>query len=138
MISIEEFKENVAKFGDLNPTPTPFGETPLRVALIEGYSIEYIRVLVEAGAGRPHGKWSDQCALHWAAEGGQAAEVIRYLAEQGAPVNYCRYAQGTDGAYPLHCAYKSGNAETISALLELGADPEAHDCFGRRLEEYRK
>ena len=137
MISLEEFTKNldvfIGKFKTLNTQPDCFGRTPLRTILAEGFPLPYIRVMVGSGAGQDwRGKWSDENALHWAAQGGQKADVIRFLVESGAPVNRHRDAEGTDGRTPLHCAYQNGNAETISALLELGANPKARDCFGRK------
>jgi ankyrin repeat protein len=65
--------------------------------------------------------------LHGAATRNDAAAIKRFLAEgNGWAIN----ARDPLGMSPLHCAVLGGCLEAVSALLELGADPNLIDHFG--------
>jgi hypothetical protein len=68
----------------------------------------------------------DREALVAAAERGNLASVAVML-ELGFPIDARREATDDDGATALHAASWAGSAETVSLLLEHGADLNARD-----------
>lgn len=86
---------------------------------------EIIEVLLEAGLNPDGGDKHGATPMHLAAFAGHAA-VIKRLATV-ADVN----ARTKSGATPLHAAVLGAHARAVQALLDLGAEPEAEDAFGR-------
>ncbi len=87
---------------------------------------EALRVLVAAGADPNARTQGGTGAMFWAAGYGYA-EVVRILARAG-----CRIEDPVDafGTTPLMHAVRNGKAETVAALLELGAKVNARDSSG--------
>jgi hypothetical protein len=57
------------------------------------------------------------------AKAGQAARVKELLATDKSLIN----ARDKDGSTPLHCAVWKGHEQMVEALLEAGADVNAHN-----------
>jgi ankyrin repeat protein len=57
------------------------------------------------------------------AKAGQAARVKELLATDKSLIN----ARDKDGSTPLHCAVWKGHEQVVAALLEAGADVNAHN-----------
>lgn len=97
-------------------SPSSAGETPLMYACTYGH-LEAVDTFLAF--------LSDlnlvQRALRWAAKAGRSAIVRRILRHPNVDVN----AQ-EDGITPLCLACGSGSEDTISALLEAGADPNVY------------
>jgi len=72
--------------------------------------------------------WAGATPMHRAAEENRA-EVVQFLASRGAKID----ARTTKGWFtPLHVACRRGSQEVGIALLELGADWEATDKYGKK------
>jgi ankyrin repeat protein len=116
--------------------------------------VETIRLLVDAGADLTV---SDRRDLSWSHVHGErdpfpdsplshvsswgSADIIRYLAGKGSDIHQRRsypkdatfpFSIGGDKATLLHRAAYNWNAAAIQALLDLGADPDATDEYGRQ------
>ena len=70
-----------------------------------------------------------------------SADIVRYLAAKGSNIHQQRsypkdrcfpYGAGGDKATPLHRGASDWNAAGVQALLDLGADPDATDEYGRQ------
>src|SRR5689334_17855844 len=103
-------------------------DTALHLAAA-GYRVEIARLLVAAGAD-PNASSNHRRSspLHYAADGyitGPAwdpekqVQTIRYLLQQGAPINI----GDKNGATPLHRAVRTRCASAVRFLLRAGADP---------------
>ena len=110
----------------------PSGSTPLMLCARTG-NLEALAALIAHGAAvDATEKLFGQAALHWAAAAKQPA-AIELLVKAGADVNVrtkqgpplpsdSRQAQtATDGFTPLLFAVRSGDLETVTTLLKLGA-----------------
>ena len=111
---------------------SPYGWTPLHLAVAENRNPAIAAALLEAGAD-VHARQEDgPTPLHDAA----TAEVVALLLAAGADIEaratYLGWRQpnGRDMT-PLHVAAKRGNAAVFMALLEAGADPSALDVEGK-------
>jgi ankyrin repeat protein len=69
--------------------------------------------------------------LHHAADAGDVGEIKRLVAAGENPnvIN-----EGLDRWTPMNSAIYRGRAESVQALLEVGADPEFHTAMGTPLE----
>ena len=104
------------------------GYTPLHLAAYFQQE-DAVRVLLDLGASATAWSTGEALAqpLHLAATRPRNGAICRALVTAGADVN----APQEDGGTPLHRAAQSGDAETIEALLDLGArrDAESDDGF---------
>lgn len=75
-------------------------------------------------------EWEEQLGwmLYKAAEAGDADEVRRLVAEEGAPVNYRRGGLLGQDTTPLIAAARTGRAVACAALIELGASAAYKDA----------
>ncbi|HNR32696.1 MAG TPA: ankyrin repeat domain-containing protein [Candidatus Hydrogenedentes bacterium] len=97
------------------------GFTPLLLAAQAG-QLATVKLLVEHGAdlrAQPVDEYG-LCPLH-AAAFNNAAEVARYLVEQGTPVD----ARSGKGNTALHLAAENGAIDAVKALIASGADLSA-------------
>ena len=92
------------------------GETPLHVAVVEGYK-EIASMLIENGADVNAGDIRGLTPLHAAAWRGYRDIVILLIAN-GADIN----ARDKDALTPLHTAALAGREQTVVLLIEKGAD----------------
>lgn len=103
--------------------------TALHLTCLSGGTVEMIDVLVEAGANIDARDMYCNTPLHHAAEQFTPGAVLA-LARHGAEAN----AKTHSGQTPLHDAAfhagRQGTAETVGALLRLGADEMAVDVDG--------
>ena len=106
---------------------TDDGRTPLHSAASSG-DAPMVGTLLQAGADANARTPDGTTPLH-SASGGSRGTVatVSLLVEAGADVD----ARTELGATPLHWAVSQGNHEVAARLLELGADREARDDFGR-------
>jgi ankyrin repeat protein len=122
-------------------TRNPEGETPL-MAVARSGNVEAAKLLLEARADvNAKEEWGGQSALMWAAAQSQA-EMVKYLASQGADVN----ARGVirqwerkviteprpkdlnkGGFTPLIYAAREGCVACARYLIAAGADPDLED-----------
>jgi ankyrin repeat protein len=93
------------------------GRTPLAEAASAG-CVEACRLLFEAGAIA-----NDLVSLHLAARHNKP-EVLEYLCSVGADANLVNLAKD-GGLTPLHAAAQGSSTDACSALLRLGALPDA-------------
>ena len=102
------------------------GRTPLHYAAAEG-DIAFVRELLRDGADPAVPDKAGFTPLHFAAQG-QHAEVVAILVQAGAPTE----AQDQWGNTPLFRAVGTsrGKGDTIRALLDAGADPDAANNTG--------
>jgi len=91
-----------------------YAETPLMYTALLG-DVTRTRQLIAKGARVNQPGWS---ALHYAAVKGQSG-VIQLLLSNGATVN----EPSPDGDTPLILAVRSGNIDSVQALINAGADP---------------
>lgn len=102
------------------------GQTPLHWACGVGPA-STVRRLLTAGAD-PGATGSDgRTALHVAAQEGRSAELLRLLVDSSADVD----ARCAHGSTPLMLAAGEDRAQTVEALLALGARTDLRDDFGR-------
>jgi ankyrin repeat protein len=109
----------------------PQSDTPLAAAVTFG-NAEVVRLLVSAGAHAGITDSSGVNLLHWAAIANRAA-VILPLVEAGVPLN----ATDDFGFTPLMYAatIDFGDAETLAALVNAGADRTIRNDQGRTAAE---
>ena len=91
-----------------------FENMPLATAISEGFSIQVIRLLLDAGAD-PNRRINNGFTPLLEAVESENITIIRLLLEYGANVNY---AGSQNGRYPLAA---SNNIEVIKLLLDAGA-----------------
>lgn len=89
-------------------------ESPLMLAALKGY-LQVCEKLLARDADVNKTGWTP---LHYAATGGHV-EIVRRLLDHHAYVD----AESPNGATPLMMAAMYGNALTVKALLDAGADP---------------
>ncbi len=89
------------------------GETPLMMAALRA-DLDAMKTLIARGAQVSRPGWTP---LHYAASSPSAAPV-RLLLEQGAPVD----ARAPNGNTPLMQAARYGHEDSVTLLLERGAD----------------
>ena len=94
--------------------PNAFNETPLMYTALLG-ELQRTQQLLSKGATINQSGWS---ALHYAAVKGHA-KIVSLLISKGASVN----EHSLDGDTPLILAVRSGDADTVQALIKAGADP---------------
>ncbi|GBG31624.1 Ankyrin repeat domain-containing protein 1 [Hondaea fermentalgiana] len=98
--------------------------------------LEKVRGLLHGGvnANADDGTAAHATILHWAASFGQPRELLQELVNAGAVLEACNDKKRT----PMHEACEGGHVETASALLELGASPDARDVDGHLPVELAK
>lgn len=94
--------------------PNAYNETPLMYTALLG-DLPRSQTLLSKGAKVNQPGWS---ALHYAAIKGQT-KVVNLLLSKGALVN----EHSPDGDTPLILAVRSGDVDTVQALIRAGADP---------------
>lgn len=94
--------------------PNSYNETPLMYTALLG-DLPRSQTLLSKGAKVNQPGWS---ALHYAAIKGQS-KVVNLLLSKGALVN----EPSPDGDTPLILAVRSGDVDTVQALIRAGADP---------------
>jgi len=99
-----------------------------------GNQPEVLKVLIEAGAD-PNAKTTDGTGVMFWAAGYGHTEVVRILVKAGT-----RIEDPVDrfGTTPLMHAVRNGKAETVAALLELGAKVNARDTSGKTALSHAK
>lgn len=107
--------------------------TPLSfpVANGTGKDLSIIKELVDNGADASIVFDDGSTLLHMAVLTERDGDIIRYLAQAGAPVN----AQNAFQQTPLFQAAYNENADQIAALIEVGADPKIKDADGKTIFE---
>ena len=115
----------LAAGADVNLTD-PWGRTPLH--LYSGYGTRALEPLLAAGPDVNARDLRGRIPLHEAAEY-EDASVIAALVAAGADVD----ARDNMGNTPLHIAWHN-NSSVVETLLELGADPVAHNDRGKPAE----
>ena len=110
------------------------GTTPLHTALLQGHSVEEVRVLLRAGeANVNQAMETGDTPLYIAAHEGHLDAVV-VLVDAGASVD-----QAADsGATPLIMAAYNGHLEVVRALVEAGADKSVRTLRGTALEFAQK
>jgi ankyrin repeat protein len=103
------------------------GRTPLRLALDMG-SLDTARILSEAGSDVFSPASDGKCSAEAALDGGGGAVRAVFA---GKTVN----ARDSSGNTVLHYAAKSGAADIIGLLLELGADKTQKNIAGERASD---
>lgn len=88
---------------------------------------EVLKVLIEAGAD-PNARTEDGTGVMFWAAGYGYTEVVRELVKAGARIEDPIDQFGTT---PLMHAVRNGKAETVQALLDLGAQVNAKDTSGK-------
>ncbi|MCP3902900.1 MAG: ankyrin repeat domain-containing protein [Planctomycetes bacterium] len=115
---------------------TPSGDYELTPALWAAYhgSNGALEELLDLGA-NAHAGTEAFGSLIYAAAFRENVETVRILLgrDLGIPLWLGR---ASDGATPLHTAYRNGNPELIQLLLDAGAEPELPTTDGRRPEQY--
>jgi len=101
------------------------GETPLIIAALAGNG-EIVNYLLQGGADINAQRASGLTALHGAAYAGQT-EIVLLLVARGAAVDGSSNRFGTP---PLILAAEENHIETVSSLLEHGADINAVEMNG--------
>lgn len=91
-----------------------FNETPLMYTALVG-DLPRTQQILSKGAKVNQSGWS---ALHYAAVKGHT-QIVSLLINKGASVN----EHSPDGDTPLILAVRSGNVDTVQALIRAGADP---------------
>lgn len=94
--------------------PNAYNETPLMYTALLG-DLPRSQTLLSKGAKVNQPGWS---ALHYASIKGQS-KVVNLLLTKGALVN----EPSPDGDTPLILAVRSGDTDTVQALIRAGADP---------------
>ena len=94
--------------------PNAYNETPLMYTALVG-DLPRTQQVLSKGAKVNQPGWS---ALHYAAIKGHS-KIVSLLISKGASVN----EHSLDGDTPLILAVRSGNADTVQALIKAGADP---------------
>lgn len=94
--------------------PNAFNETPLMYAALVG-DLPRTQQILSKGANVNQTGWS---ALHYAAIKGHT-KIVSLLISKGANVN----EHAPDGDTPLILAVRSGDVDTVQALIKAGADP---------------
>lgn len=94
--------------------PNAHNETPLMYTALVG-DLPRTQQILSKGAKVNQPGWS---ALHYAAIKGHS-KIVALLISKGASVN----EHSLDGDTPLILAVRSGNTDTVQALIKAGADP---------------
>jgi ankyrin repeat protein len=94
--------------------PNAYNETPLMYTALVG-DLPRTQQVLSKGAKVNQPGWS---ALHYAAIKGHS-KIVSLLISKGASVN----EHSLDGDTPLILAVRSGDADTVQALIKAGADP---------------
>ncbi|RYG43311.1 hypothetical protein EON68_00610 [archaeon] len=97
------------------------GRTPLCFAVLKG-RLHALKVLLASGADLNVRTDDGKTLLHHAALGGSASMVATLLA-----LNLDPCARDNSGQTPLYCAAEKGHLAATKALIEAGADVNAHD-----------
>ena len=100
-------------------------ETPLMIAFGRG-KIDFINVLLRAGANPNNIDAVGNACLHHAVGGDCSKEVLQAIINHGADVN----TQNKDNVTALMITCRKGNMDAINALLKAGADPSIIDANG--------
>ena len=97
------------------------GTTPLHTALLQGHSVEEVRVLLRAGEANVNQAMMEtgDTPLYIAAQQGHL-DAVRALVDAGASVDQAV----DDGATPLCIAAEDGHLEVVRALVGAGASVE--------------
>lgn len=95
------------------------GITPLIAATWRAGSAEVVRFLLAHGADPLAVRKDGDGALHWAASGAVAEQLVAAAGPAGLD------ARHLSGQTPLHVAAKNGYADVVRAFLAAGADPDA-------------
>lgn len=104
------------------------GETPLHWAAYFGDQW-IVSLLVSKGADPDAMAGTGMAPIHMAATRDiEGVEVVRVLVEKGADIDL---PVADSGFTALHLAVRAERAETVLALIELGANVNAWDCQGR-------
>jgi ankyrin repeat protein len=115
--------------------------TPLSIAFREA-DFSTIKLLLNYGASLQQGQ-----VLHYAAmrELDDRLDVLRYLLQEGLPVNDVMYQNCGDEYYfnmysgigtPLHYAAARGLLDSVKLLIERGASPQIRDPAGKTALEW--
>lgn len=109
------------------PNPlTLYSETPLHIAVGEGY-YAIVKILLGAGADvRASRGTARMASIHIAAHEGHAS-IVRLLLDAGAD----HKQRNARGQTALHLAARSQSADTVLELLKDGANPNARDGDGK-------
>ena len=121
---LEKIQHLVVKGVDVNEKAIR-GETPLMVAALAGNG-EIVNYLLQRGANINAQSASGLTALHAAAYAGQT-EIVLLLVTKGAAINDSSNRFATT---PLILATEENHIETVSSLLEHGADINAVEING--------
>lgn len=105
------------------------GETALMMAALKGH-LEWAQKLVAKGAAIHREGWAP---LHYAASGA-AVDVVRWLLDQGAPID----APSPNRSTPLMMAARYGASESVDLLLARGADPRPRNERGLSAADFAR
>jgi ankyrin repeat protein len=105
------------------------GETALMMAALRG-QLPWVQRLAAAGAAIHREGWTP---LHYAASGG-GFEVVRWLLEQGAPID----APSPNRSTALMMAARYGASESVELLLARGADPRLRNDRGLSAADFAR
>lgn len=109
--------------------PNHAGETALMMAALKG-QLAWAQRLVAAGAAIHREGWTP---LHYAASGG-GFDVVRWLLEQGAPID----APSPNRSTALMMAARYGASESVELLLARGADPRLRNDRGLSAADFAR
>jgi ankyrin repeat protein len=102
------------------------GEPLIYAAAADGWALDDLQFVIDAGASLSAENKSGDSALHAAAENGDAL-AVQALVKAGADVEKL----GKDGRTPLHLSAAGGHIEVAKLLIECKADFAAVDGNGR-------